>query len=236
MALVDFSNPYLRDHLASGCYCEAHRRRLDDIRVRLPGWAADVRACEAGGPGAPRPLAAVLDIDEVILCNIHANSFQAPAGAQGPEPIDFHAGDYFLGPDGERWPREELRLGPALPGARELLEELRRLDIAIFLVTGRLESIRDETVENLVRVGLAGEGAAAPIPLDAIARPGGRLVMCPDAERPTPGASIRPWKEGRRAAIEGTHRIIINVGDQASDLGFYGDVQIHCPHPFYHTP
>ena len=237
MVFVDFSNPYLRNYLANG-YCEAHRRHLDAIRAHLSAWAADARASEEkradGRP--PRPLAAVLDIDEVILCNIHMNSFQAPAGAQGPEPVDFHAGDYFLGPDGKRWPREELRLNPLLEGARELLEEIRRLGIALFLITGRLESIRDETVENFVFVGLAG-GADALLPLDTITRrEAGRLVMCPDAEYPPPGVTVRPWKEGRRALIDETHRIVINVGDQVSDLGLHGDKQIHCPHPYYWTP
>jgi predicted secreted acid phosphatase len=234
MVFVDFGNPYLRGYLAHG-YCDAHRRHLDAIRARLPGWAADARASEAYSGRPPRPLAAVLDIDEVILCNIHMNSFQAPAGAQGPDPVDFHASDYFLGPDGNRWPREDLRLNPLLPGARDLLAEIRDLGIELFLITGRLESIRDETVENFIHVGLAG-GPDRIIPIELITRRGGALIMCPDAERPLPGASIRPWKEGQRAVIDRTHRIIINVGDQISDLGLYGDSQIHCPHPYYWTP
>lgn len=222
MVFVDFSNPYLRRHLAED-YCAAHRRHLEEVCRRLPGLAA-------AAAGDARPLAAVLDVDEVILCNIHENSFRAPAGAQGPEPVDFHACDHYLAPGGTPWPREDTRLNPLLPGARELLEMLRHLGVEPFLVTGRLESLRAETVENLAFVG-------AELPLALLADPaGGRLVMCPDAGRPPPGASIGPWKEKCRATIDKTHRIVVNVGDQVSDLGLYGDSHYHCHHPFYHTP
>ena len=85
MVLVDFSNPYLRNYLANS-YCEVHRCHLDAVRACLPSWASEARAHEGaradGQP--PRPLAAVLDIDEVILCNIHMNSFQAPPGMLAP--------------------------------------------------------------------------------------------------------------------------------------------------------
>ena len=228
MVFVDFSNPFLRRYLAVE-YLTAHRCGLGALRRRLSALAE-----AASHGGERRPLAAVLDIDEVILCNIHMNSFHAPAGAQGPEPIDFYACDYYPAPGGAPWPREDTRLNPLLPGARELFKELRRLGVTPFLVTGRHESLRAETVENLVCVGLAGDGGDAVLPLAALASPeGGRLVMYPDARRPS---SIGPWKEECRAAIDKTHRIIVNVGDQVSDLGRYGDEQHYCHHPFYHTP
>jgi HAD superfamily, subfamily IIIB (Acid phosphatase) len=242
MVFVDFSNPYLRDYL--GGYCEAHRRHLDGVRERLPSWVATARAAEGGSGraaegGSGRPLAAVFDIDEVVLANIHMNVFQAPAGAQGAAAIDFHACDHYLAPNGLPWPRDDLRLNPLLPGARELMEACRALGVEIFFITGRLESIRDETVENFVFVGLAGgHDSAGSTPLftkESIATPGGRLVMCPDAEYPPPGQTVRPYKESRRRVIQETHRIVLNIGDQVSDLGLYGDVQVHCPHPFYYT-
>ena len=232
---VDFGNPYLRDYVRG--FCDAHRRHLHGVQSRLAGWVSDSRQREAlaaaAGRRAPRPLAATLDIDEVILSNIHMNVFRAPAGVQGPNPIDFHAADYFLAPDGRPWPRDDLRLNPLLPGARDLLETLRDLGVRVYMITGRLESIRDETVENLVFVGLAANTEDALFRPDDIARPGGSLIMCPDAEHPPPGESVRPYKESRRRAIEATHRIVLNVGDQVSDLGLYGDVQVLCPHPFY---
>jgi predicted secreted acid phosphatase len=238
MVFVDFSNPYLRNYLANG-YGEAHRRHLDNIRAALPDWIADARRREAkvafAEGRAPRLLAATLDIDEVIFSNIHMNVFAAAAGEQGPEAIDFHAADYYTAPDGKPWPRDDLRLNPLLPGARKLLDCLRDHKVRIFFITGRLESIRDETVENFEFVGLAGDvTTGALFERAALLNPAGPLLMCPDAEYPQPGQSVRPYKESRRRAIEATHRIVVNVGDQVSDLGLYGDVQVHVPHPFYY--
>jgi hypothetical protein len=234
---VDFSNPYLRWYLAG--YCEAHRAFLAGVRERLSAWLATSRADEARGAAAlgrvPRPLAAVLDLDEVVFSNIHMNVFQAPAGEQGPEAVDFHAADYFLAPDGRPWPRDDLRLNPLLPGVRGLLEALLREGVRVFFVTGRLESIRDETVENFAFVGLASAAPGALFGLDELSRPGDTLIMCPDAEYPAPGQSVRPFKEARRREIEARYRISVNLGDQVSDLGLYGDTQVYAAHCFYYT-
>lgn len=235
MVFVDFSNPYLRDYLVS-TYFNDRRHYLAEVQAMIPSWLAysagqEIGLCAATGC-LPRRPAVVLDVDEVLLSNIYTNRYQAPAGVQGPDPVEFHACDYFTGPDGRPWPREELRLGPALPGAAELVRDLRACGLAIFLVTGRLEAIRDETVENLERVGLAGEGAAWS--LEELSSPDGPLMMCP-AEL-LPGESIRPFKEGCRRRISDGYRIVANIGDQVSDLGLYGDVQVLLPHPFYHTP
>jgi predicted secreted acid phosphatase len=242
MVFVDFGNPYYRNHVKG--FCKAHRAALDDIAAQLHDWSVQARRDEARlavtEGRVPRELAAVLDIDEIVLSNIHMNTFQAPAGEQGPAPIDFHAADYFTAPDGKPWPRDDLRLNPLLPGARELLETLRDLGIRPFFITGRLESIRDETVENFEYVGLAAAGDPeesldALFDLADLKKTDGSLIMCPDAEYPPAGQSIRPFKESRRRAIEATHRIVLNVGDQVSDLGLYGDIQVHVPHPYYWT-
>jgi predicted secreted acid phosphatase len=256
MVKVDFSNPYLRKCLP--VYIKEHKERLTDIAAKLPEFAArmrDAESLEADGQGRkPRPLAVVLDIDEVILANIHMNSFSAPAGVQGPTAIDFHAADYFMAPNGQRWPRNDCRLNPLMDGARDLLSTIRQLGLVVYFITGRLESIRAETVENFEYVGLAGtflpasafENGAAMDAYDArlcktffesedLAAPDGMLIMCPNDWFPNDGKSIREFKEARRAIIDKTHRIILNVGDQASDLGLYGDKQVHLPHPFYYT-
>ena len=238
MVHVDLSNPWMRAYLSK--FGALHRGCLDDLRKRLSGWVAASRSAEATLAAAekrnPRPLAVVVDIDEVLLCNVHMNSFQAAAGVQGPDPIDFHAADHFTGPDGKPWPRTELRLNPLLPGARELLESFRTQGLRIYMITGRLESIRDETIENFVHVGLAGDTDDFIFRTSSLTGPSSPLIMSPDAEHPKPGESIRPFKESRRFAIEASHRIVANIGDQASDLGLHGDVQIICQHPFYWTP
>lgn len=241
MVFVDFSNPYLRDYLAHR-YLKEHSSHIDRILGRLGQWLdsaqeEEARLAESLGR-APRPLAAVVDIDEAILSNIHMNSFAAPAGVQGPEPVDFHACDYYVAPGGSPWPRDDLRLNPLLPGSRQLLQALAER-CEVYLVTGRLEAIRDETVENLVYVGLAspeGKRGGAIWALGDLQGTNGSLRMCPAERAPAPGESIRPFKEDQRRRIEETHRIAVNIGDQVSDLGLHGDVQALIPHPFYYTP
>ncbi len=225
---VDFSNPFLRAFFAG--YPKAHEARLNEATRSLPDWADKARAQEradaASAGHKARPLAIVCDIDEVILSNIHMNSFSAPAGAQGPDAIDFHAADAF------GWPRG-ARLNPLLPGAFDLLACARKLGLAIFFVTGRLEPIREETVENFVQVGLAGNSDEKILRTADLLSPNGPLIMCTEALYPKLGESIRTFKEGRRQLIEKNHRIVLNLGDQVSDLGLYGDIQVLVPHPFY---
>lgn len=233
---VDFSNEFLRYYLRE-VHCRAHRERLDAARARVAEWAARSRAAEAAravgvsADGLARPLAAVFDIDEVVLANIHANEDTASG---------FHAADYFEAPGGGPWPRGDSRYNPLMPGVRELFEELARHGVAIFFVTGRLESVRAETVANFVHVGLACEGPRKtekegnpPFTAAELAEGAGPLLLCADGEYPPLGESVRPYKERRRRKIEATHRIMLNVGDQASDLGS-GDVQLLLPHPFYY--
>lgn len=239
MVVVDFSNPFLRDFFPK--WLEAHKGHLDAIRESLPAWAAAARADEESlarrGKQKPRPLAVVFDIDEVLLCNVQLNGYQVPANVQGPEAIDFHAADFFTDPrTGKAWGREDPH-NPLLPGAEALVGAAVAEGFEVFFITGRLESIRDETVENFRVVNLAADGGA-PLTVAALRRrgPGEVLTMCPDAAYPPPGASIRPFKEKRRGDIEKTHRIVLNAGDQPSDLGLYGDRQYYLPHPFYFTP
>lgn len=236
MVYVDLSNPFLRDYFPK--WLRSHSAALDSIRAQLPEWAAASRRAEAElarrEGRAPRPLAVVFDIDEVLLCNTHLNGFQAPAGVQGPAPIDFHIADFFVDrATGKPWIRNDPG-DPPLPGANALLAEAVALGLRPFFVTGRLESIRDRTVEDFRRAGFTRSELASDAPLAAEDLKT-TLVLCPDGLRPPPTESIRPWKEGRRAVIEKDFRIVLNVGDQASDLGLYGDRQCCLPHPFYTT-
>ncbi len=238
MVFVDFSNPYLARYLASGRYAWTHFGILQDVALngvpRLVAQAHQYEGNRAKTEGLdPRPLAATVDIDEVILSNIHMNVCEIP-GVDGQNPVVFHAADYFIAPNGKPWPRNDLRLNPLLPGARLFLETLRAHNIEIFFITGRLESIRDETIENFKYVGLMN---GSLLDEAALARgPDSRLLMCPDGDSPGPGESIRPFKESCRKTINMKYHIVLNIGDQVSDLGNYGDVQIHTVHPFYVTP
>ena len=64
---------------------------------------------------------------------------------------------------------------------------------------------------------------------------GERLVMWPDRREGAKGAAVQQFKEAAREAIARTHRIIVNIGDQPTDLGRHGDEQILLHHPFYYT-
>lgn len=218
MVFVDFGNPWLRSYLRG--YPAAHQNFLEHAQMSLRTWRDESIVKEREG-GDSRPVASVFDIDEVLLSNIHMNSFSAPAGVQEVGAVDFHAADVF------GWPRGH-RLNPLLPGAKELLGEVRRLEIEVFFVTGRRESIRAETVENFELVGLAGDGPDCLFTSKDLDR---RLYMQPD----TSEGPIRPFKEECRRKISVTHRIVLNIGDQVSDLGLYADVHYLTPHPFYFT-
>lgn len=216
MVRLDLTDPRIQEAVRS--FGARHFARLLAICHALKQWLADAWMAESAAAesanSSPRRLAVVLDIDEVLLCNIHENRLEGR----------FYVADHFAGPDGRNtWPRGETRLGPALPGAHILLEHLMMLDVDVFLVTGRRESLRAETVENLNYVGLGPY-------LGAVC---GWLMMCPNEY---PGdASIAPFKENCRARIGRTHRIVANIGDQVSDLGLHGDRQVLLDHPFYRT-
>lgn len=252
MVFVDFSNPWLRGYLKTA-YLPEHERKLAAIQSTVAARAAIARASEVTGASeskAPaRPLAAVLDIDEIVLANIHMNAIELGRNQSPLEVGSFCACDYYFAPDGRAWPRGDLRLNPLLPGAKNLIAAFLAEGIEVFFITGRAESLRSETVENFVFVGLAGgdtsgdtggdTGGDTSGPLLNARRlldpASGQLTMCPDSDLPAAGESIRPFKEARRGQISQTHRILMNIGDQVSDLGYHGDYQILVPHPFYRT-
>src|SRR5688572_30544983 len=108
MVFVDFSNPYLREYLATR-YLAEHERQLAGARAMIPACIAAAQS-ESKSVSA-KPLAAVIDIDEVILANIHMNTFTET----------FYACDSYSAPDGKPWPRDDTRLNPLLPGAKKLI-------------------------------------------------------------------------------------------------------------------
>jgi predicted secreted acid phosphatase len=233
MVRVDASNPFVRHQV--GTWLKGHEQALASIRAQLPQWAEDGREAEKRAARAekrvPRPLAVVYDIDEVLLCNIHLNGYRDPAAG-----VDFHVADFFYDPVARAaWGRDDP-CTPPLPGALQLLELTVALGLRPFFVTGRLETIRACTLEEFRRARFV---RSPEQPQQGPLRPGDLetgLIMCPPECAPGPGESIWPWKEKKRAEIEASHRIILNVGDQASDLGARGDRQLLLGHSFYHTP
>lgn len=102
----------------------------------------------------------------------------------------------------------------------ELYRTARRNGVAVFFVSGRREPRREATETNLRQAGFD----------DFV-----ELVLRPEEdERP----SVVPFKSGARRGIEEQGwTIVVNVGDQRSDLdGGYAERAFKLPNPFYEIP
>lgn len=129
------------------------------------------------------------------------------------------ATQFALAPDTfAAWVRRER--GIALEPMRAVYARALAYQIPIFLVTGRPETLRADTQRNLQSAGYWGWKG---------------LFMRPVAYR---DASIVPFKSGvRRQLTEQGYEIILNVGDQESDLeGGYARRHVKLPNPFYYIP
>jgi len=108
----------------------------------------------------------------------------------------------------------------ALPGVLDLYRTATRLGVTVFFVTGRHEDQRAATEANLRAVGFDSWGALDMRPRD-------------DGE-----SSAAAFKTGvRRRITDAGYTILINAGDQASDLaGGYAERSFKLPNPFYEVP
>ncbi len=107
----------------------------------------------------------------------------------------------------------------AVPGALTLYRRARAKKVRVFFVTGAPQAICAIRRKNLVKQGFGSAPA----------------ITCKPADYTTD--SIVPYKSGARAAIEKAgNTILLNVGDQASDLaGGHARKTIKLPNPFYTT-
>jgi len=113
---------------------------------------------------------------------------------------------------------------PAIKPTLEFFNAAVAQGVAVFFVTGRLESQRAKTEENLEKAKFRGWT---------------RLITLPDADK---GKPISQFKSGERAKIEKEgYTIIANIGDQRSDLagdpdGEHAECKFKVPNPFYFIP
>lgn len=157
--------------------------------------------------------AIVLDIDETSLSNwreIKVNDFGY---------IPFGGCDIEHGPCGANaW--EALGQADAIQPVVDLFKVALSRNISVFFITGRRESSRKATEENLRRVGFDGFVSVAHKPND--------LHVKSAADYKTPE---------REKIVKAGYSIIANVGDQPSDLiGGYADRTFLLPNPFYRIP
>lgn len=106
--------------------------------------------------------------------------------------------------------------GSAIVPVLELFNYAKKSGVAVFFVTGRQNAQRGATIKNLTDVGYSGWTD---------------LIMQPDGNK----QPARVFKSQDRQQIEekGYH-IILNIGDQASDLaGCCAEQIFKLPNPFY---
>ncbi len=106
----------------------------------------------------------------------------------------------------------------AIPGTLNIYKEAKRLGVAVFFLTGRPESEREATARNLRTQGFDGWQ-------ELILRGPGQ----------TQSTAVR-YKSAERARIAAQgYRIILNVGDQWSDLRGQPEAEysVKYPNPYY---
>jgi len=157
-------------------------------------------------------LAIVLDVDETALSNLpslRANDY----GFILRGPCELPAGPCGLG----AW----IAMGQAEP-IRPVLELARRArarGVAVFFLTGRPERLRGPTERNLKAAGYEWDG----------------LILKPDALTTASAAEFKAPE--RRKLVDQGYTIVVNVGDQASDLdGGFAERTYKLPNPFYFVP
>jgi acid phosphatase len=194
-------------------YEESGQYQRDIMAAVAP--AAAYLEQQAGRKGK---LAIVLDIDETSLSNwpvIKADDFGfIPQG-----PCDFSLNGLPAGACGWIDWINQARDQPILPTLK-LYREAREYGIAVFFITGRPGPLRRATERNLRAAGYDGWNA---------------LTMKSGGYRTE---SVIAYKTAARRAIAAQgYTIVLNMGDQLSDLtGGYAERTFKVPNPFYYIP
>jgi predicted secreted acid phosphatase len=112
--------------------------------------------------------------------------------------------------------------GRAIPGTLRLYKEAVAANVAVFFITGRPEPQRADTAANLKAEGYSQWQHLYLRPVDH-----------------PKGESTAAYKSGERAEIvKQGYRIVLNVGDQMSDLegAPMAEHSVKLPNPFYLIP
>lgn len=179
------------------CTCGCYAKDLDGQADR-----AIVYLRQRVSHRAPQEkLAVVLDIDETTLSNYQ--QMQRVGFA-----YDKKAFDAWI----------DAAAAPAIPGTLRLYKEAERLKVSAFFLTGRPETQRAATEQNLKSQGFEGwQGLILRSPAEA-------------------SQTAQIYKSAERAAIQAKgYRIVLNVGDQWSDLRgtAEADYSVKYPDPYY---
>ena len=189
-----------------------------DYMRDVAGAVAPALAYLRAQAGRHGKLAIVLDIDETALSNwpvIKADDFGfIPQG-----PCDLSPSDLPQGACGWITWINQARDQPILP-TLQVYRQAREQGMAVFFITGRPGSLRKATERNLRAAGYDRWSA---------------LIMKSGGYRTE---SVIAYKSlARRKIVEQGYTIVINMGDQQSDLiGGYAERTFVIPNPFYYIP
>ncbi len=194
---LDALKDEIRQYHACTCKCGCYAKDLDLQSDRAIAFlrrrATHMRAGEK--------LAVVLDIDETSLSNWQ----EMEAAGFAYDSKAFNA-----------W--VESARAPAIPGTVRIVQESQRLGVNVVFLTGRSESQRAATEQNLRAAGYARWY---------------RLILRSPAQA---HQTALAYKSAERAKLVADgYRIILNVGDQWSDLRGQtpAEYSVKYPDPFY---
>lgn len=180
----------------NGCYTRDLNLQANRAIAFLKRRAAHKRAGEK--------LALVLDIDETTLSNYQ----------------EMVAGDFaYDGAKFDAW--VDSAKAPAIGGTLRLYKVAQQLGVSVFFLTGRPESERAATEQNLHAAGFGGWQGL-------ILRSANELH-----------STALVYKSAERARIAGEgYKIVLNMGDQWSDLRGkpMAEFSVKYPDPFYFIP
>ncbi|HSY02695.1 MAG TPA: HAD family acid phosphatase [Acidobacteriaceae bacterium] len=110
---------------------------------------------------------------------------------------------------------------PAIPGTLRFYQEAGKLGVAVFFITGRPESQRAATEKNLRSQGFTQWAG---------------LTLRAPAEANTPTTAFK--SAARQRIVAAGYRIVVNMGDQMSDLNGspQAQVSVKLSDPFYYIP
>lgn len=116
---------------------------------------------------------------------------------------------------------EDAAQDTAIPGTLRLYREAQRQGVSVFFITGRSEAHRAATEQNLKSQGYADWQ---------------RLILRSPAQ--SAESTIAFKSRARQAIVDAGYRIVLNVGDQFSDLKGIprAELSVKLPNPFYYLP
>ena len=156
--------------------------------------------------------AVVLDIDETSLSNWPAYRLNG-WGRVLIGDCDLQHGPCSL----RAW--QLIGRSKAIPPTLALARRARELEVAVFFISGRPANLREATERNLREQGYEWNG----------------VILLPDDAQFASAVDFKAPE--RRKIIEQGYTIILNVGDQESDLkGGHAERTFKLPNPVYYLP